>query len=519
MIHVSATTLSGFVDIYRNGQHLSVPQQSRDLLPDVRVQRLVSRCQGQDEHGYAVHRSQTSLLYPTADWCHSGEILHRPNAGLLPHLDRVARASGLQVRIVPISRIADVPSPENVASLRYPDMAQFVRRVERGVIRYDQTMHPSEIIRELANAYPDLPEIDGRKRKIIVLGSNLKRLHDAARTLYEFIPGHNRYPVVDHRQIDSETIEGNSPVICSTFLGAESLEFAAGHLVILLDAADCMSEQAQLVLGQMDATFRLFGLLRKQKRLTGQLHDRLMSTFGPEYFDLMGFGQVHRPVSVAWVDHRQPQLSQSPSTPGFWSQCIHHSDRRNRGIARVAKLCRGEPLADGNSRSFEQVQNWIDEHPGTDRTVSVLVDRIDHAIPLARHLQSWCISVPDRSYSRNLPGSIRKRIRYRDSRSYVKARHQILASGSPENWHGQGTSVLIWAGSGPHGAPIPDSWLGTQRFGENPLLIVDFVDHHNPTLSQWSSSRRLQYGDHDFFPVGIDPAIGRLMRFERRVSE
>jgi hypothetical protein len=82
-------------------------------------------------------------------------------------------------------------------------------------------------------------------------------------------------------------------------------------------------------------------------------------------------------------------------------------------------------------------------------------------------------------------------------------------------FRGDGSDVVIWAGSGPFIDGIPGYWLFESCDSDRPLLIIDFEDRFNRQMYEWGRSRRNSYAKRDIFDVGVDPVQGRINRFLR----
>lgn len=485
----------------QNGLHVSLTDEQIALLGDVTVPRIEALASA--AHGYDVQRHRHSLL-------RSLEGLRIPNAGCLPLLSYRAAKQGFHLRVQQTPAISKLPEPENREDLNHPHLPEFVRSVERGLIRIPATFNESIIVAELADAFPEC--------NILVLGANLAALEHlqhglhAARVETDGAEAdHGPIPIVHDRQPLILTNNEEMPkLILSTFLGAGNLDFAISDLVIFLDAEQCVHERAQLILEQIDARFRLFGLTRAGRKKAPYEAGMVMAVFGPELIDLMADGGMRRDVHVAWVQNKQPKIHQERVNRDFDFRCCWHNERRNRTIATLAKtLASGTPF---DPQKHRNVAAWFDGRPYRPQAVTILVDRLIHACALAKKLPEWPIIAGEDLDLFGLPVWVKTRLK-RDRRGWRDGHQQIVLTDAAASFDGHHTDVVIWAGAGPYGAPIPKGWLGQRPGTELPLLVVDFLDLFNDQTREWQRKRQKDYEHHDIFEAGVDPVIGRIERF------
>lgn len=492
------------IALEQNGQHVFLTDEQSALLGVIAVPRIRARADA--DHGYELQPQQESLLY-------SPEGQRIANAGCLPLLGYVAHVSGFRINRRMAVSITELPELETRDDLHYPQLADFVRAHERGVIRVPDQMDEVIPVAELADAFP--------ARQIIVIGPTVAKLKQMERKLCEAqhrvgIPEaqHRANPVHYSREQLTLDVEEDMPrLVLSTPLGVGDLDFATCDLVILTDAKHCVHERVQIALQQIDAQFRLFGITRASDRLSPYEAGKVMGVLGPEVIELMPNGRTRRNVHVAWIRHNQPQNLEQRETSAFDFKCLWHNETRNRAIAKLAKaLARGEAL---DEEQHQSVVVWFEGRNYMPQAVTVLVDRLVHAVALAKKLPDWPIIAGEDLDLVGLPRSIKTRLK-RGRQLWIDGPRQIVLTDSAASVAGNCSDVVIWAGGGPHGPEMPDSWFGQERDTEHPLLVVDFLDLFNAQTRQWQHRRRERYDQQDIFEVGVDPLIGRIERFLHR---
>jgi hypothetical protein len=478
--------------LYQNGRHASLDDDQLSLLGDLTVRRLET--QEDSLHGYGIEKARYSLL-------RSQNGFWIPNAGCIPALRLRAHDRNIELRVVASPTIAQLPPPVSLTRVGYPDLARFVRENEQGLIRITASFDEAIVVSELTLAYPC--------QRIVVLGNNVQSLATVQRKLRTVDDGAQLASGRRPLQLDDE--EELPRIICATFLEASEIDFATCDIVVMLEASHCIHQRVQQALEQVDARFRLFGITSAGREHSPYETGVMMSVFGPAMIDLMPYRRTRREVSVAWVKHQQPSIRQDREGPDFDYKCCWHNERRNRAIAKAAKaIAAGTLLGEQNSRD---VDAWLNEQDGRPQSVTILVDRLDHAIAIGKKLSDWPIVIHKGVDLRGYPGSIRSRLK-RDRETLIDGSHQIVLTDA--RFRGGCSDVVLWAGGGPYVDSIPDSWLTEASDSCRPLLIIDFVDAFNRQMRAWGVSRREGYGKRDIFEVGIERTQGRAQRFLRQ---
>ncbi|HQZ68928.1 MAG TPA: hypothetical protein PLY87_27760, partial [Planctomycetaceae bacterium] len=202
-------------------------------------------------HGYDVGETRESLLL--------GQRI--PNAGLIDWLRYRAHTSGYQLTETCELPIATLPEPANRDQLEYPAWAEFVHCEHRGLVKVSTSVDIAVLIAELAVAFPS--------SRIMLLGrvNDLKPVYDRLLTL---VPNE----VLQQKQL--AFVHGGRPlrqsgdddfprIICCTPTAAADLESEKCDIVVMHDAFECLHQLMALPLIQVDARFRLFGILRSDR--------------------------------------------------------------------------------------------------------------------------------------------------------------------------------------------------------------------------------------------------------------
>jgi hypothetical protein len=260
--------------VYRNGHHLFVGDDETSIV----VASQALKTQPDPDHGYRVFRQCDSMLHPR-------DGMRRANAGLLPVLRLLARRDGRDLIELCESHFLPLPEPVDDPRIIDTTLAPFLGSRERGVIRVGPSVCIAQIIAQVAAAYPTC--------RIAILGSHKAQLYSAYKKLKNWLSTHDI-----RREVPPD--DSGAWVAFSTFTAAAAGDLEKCHLVILLDATHAAHQRAEPALAAMDAQFRLFGVLREDRRLSPTERDVLMATFGPAVLDMPRHGGELAEVSLAW---------------------------------------------------------------------------------------------------------------------------------------------------------------------------------------------------------------------------
>ncbi|QGJ68572.1 Hypothetical protein PBC10988_2330 [Planctomycetales bacterium 10988] len=495
------TNDSQLIALQRNGQHLILDDALLHRLGDVKVsyQQTNESCRC----GYKIDSVDCSLLK-------SPDGYRLPNAGCLPLLQELADRNGKMIQVVTSPPISPLPLPSAQASANHPILSEYVRNHSNGIISVPHGYEETSVIASLSEAYP--------QQKMLVLGSKTSRLkrilsnlagscvNETTRDRMAFADG--RLPLL------LEPDQEMPPLVFSTFKETANLDFSTADIVLFLDAKEAAHQKAQEALEVVDARFRLFGLLREDQKVSPYEEGVLMRVFGPERLFLRQGERTQRASQVAWVDHHQPTISMERIGPTFDYRCIWHNERRNREIVKLAKQLSNTDQLD--PRKFPQPAQWLSSQDSNPKTITILVDRLDHAVSLGEQLRDWPIIISKSVFLEGYPARVRKRLN-RDRRRMHYGTRQIVMTDMAESYRSR-PDILLWAGASPYPPSIPCKWREEDRDSNRPLLIVDFLDRFNRQTRKWSKSRKEIFAQQNIFEVGTDPTRERVHRFLEKFS-
>ncbi len=474
------------------GQYLSVSPEVIHQLGD-----LVGRClvpENDSQHGSVIRKATRSLIRSDC-----GSRL--PNAGLFSALQVRAQQIGVSLQRHITPAITSLPAPIRLKFLRWPQIAHFVFQASLGQIGIHPGICPEDVVVDLSLAFPDA--------RIVVLGEHVPQLRRLRRALCarkiraEGVT--SRYPLLALGDSDEELPQ----VICSTPREAANFDFATASIVLLLDASACQHSSMQMTLSQIDAAFRLYGLVDMTRLAAPSSIDAMMATFGPHILRLHSEGKTRRDMHVAWVPTPPPAVNLKVTDPGFGLRCYWHHERRNRRIKQLAIALRSSmPL---NRRTYGDVAHMFRESGYRAPSVTILVDRPLHAEELSRMLPDWPVITSDETLD-GLGSAFCELVRQSRQR-WLEGSHQIVVASAARQFRGDISDVVIWAGGGNAAAPLPRNWLGTGDTSCKPLLLIDFQDCHNEVAEQLSRQRQSEYLQEDMFSIGISTSQGRLVKF------
>ena len=507
----TSETLSQGLTIHRNGHVHYFDDDALQEIAGIPNGRSLDRAGDAGRRANIFHNlkrlSQTKRRSATKHLPPLGGDATRANGGLVPVQAQLARHNGATLKIFGSSTIRQLSKPVNIESLRYPSLAEFIQTHERGHIAIPKGGSRTDVIHDICAAYPDA--------NIVVLGMHagqLKRICSALR----------------QANIDAVAIWGKEPlqtsddedfqeprVILATPLGIADAEFSHKDIAILLDGFQCDQSQMERCLMQIDAKFRLFGLVDAERRPAPSEADSLFVTFGPARLELNENRQVRRDARVTWINTPPPRNSLEPTDAKFAPQTYWHQEHRNRRIWQLATaLTSGEPLDRRQCGQLAEISELLNRQPVF---VAVLVERPLHAVALSQMLPDWPIIISDEAMQ-ELPGSFRHRVQ-RSRSEWRTDPSSIVVAGSAASFCADSIDVIVWAGGGQSTGAIPRRWLFAESGCEKPLLIVDFQDQHNPHAERFSRQRKREYAERFISPLHQTQEQAQIDQFIRRLEQ
>ena len=489
------------VVVTRNGQHLSVTPITETLC--TRVRRAVH----DDQHGCRVVTVVEPLLASVEPprRIRSEQKLPVPAAGLESIVRHLARKAGRKIVVRWHSPPPPpLPKPDfEVVCLRGlcdQQLLSFVRGFDHGLIRHSAGVDRNWLIAQLSHAYPN--------RTFVIATASYAEAKRIRKGLY-------RHAVKSTLVTSTRCPDRPGRVVIGTFaaMGHNSVECNKRHFFICANAAHALGEQAQRCLLQVDAGFRLFGLLPDDRRLSPAEKDWLVAIFGLRETVVPAHGYEEIKPDVVWVPFRRHGAGNVPDNVyEVKRQLIWNNHIRTRQIGRLAKAVKAADIATLNN-DFPAVKAALgDERP---RRTIVLVDSVNHALSVARRLSGWPIVAADYVDEMGLTGKQRQLLADRRGTWNTGAGMIVTAAGaeSMAPITGGGMTVIIWASSGPGLPPIPPAWRMAAAGEAHKTLLVDIDDHHHPILARWTRRRRKAYRDAEWFAPGADPHVERIKQF------
>ncbi|MEZ6126638.1 MAG: hypothetical protein R3C49_26245 [Planctomycetaceae bacterium] len=512
-------------ELYRDGQCIFITRTAYEWFLSSAVTR--KRVATDDPvYGYRVHEVEQSLIRgPDIEEMGVADIPDRiANAGMTNLLAYAASEAGKDFPDSRFAAVLTLPPPCQEPHLTYPPLTRMMHDSERGLIRIgnsgDATQISVDIVADAVAAYPGC--------RIIVVG-NTRPLQQLKRSLLQlpnerFPLAHRNIDVVSSRRPLSIADDEDFPnLLLSTPCGAADLDSEKCHIAILLDAMQCTQRQMQNMLIQVDAGFRLFGILSVNRPLKPYEKFSLHQVFGPAVIDVISQGRVRRPVQYAVV--RQSGVAPPNSTvPGsqfhgkgqrstvqsLAAYTYHHA--RNDTIARLARNLRsGEALS---NKKYRRLRRWLQDHNVALPNVTIVVDRLDHAIELGKRLPDCPIFAGRKNDLDGVAARMRRRI-ISDPAQWHPERQQIVVADAAGKFAGGHSDVVIWASGGTTTSGVPASWMFSHSEPDRPMVIVDFLDEFSPSTRNWSFCRFEFLKSRDIFPVGTSDQIERTRRMLR----
>ena len=434
--------------------------------------------------------------------------LPTPSLGLLPVLRQLARHQGIELSVPGTTLFHQLPPPVNRESLQFPQLADFVHENIHGTISLPKWCKPEDVIHDTCLAFPD--------EKLAVLGTHRGQLRRIAGEL-------------QRRGVDAVAISGREPlivpdgeyddeqeprVICSTPTAIADSCFPHKQIVFVLDAYKCGQDLMRTALLQIDARFRLFGLVPAERRPARSEEAAAFAAFGPARLELNGIRQARRDVRVTWIDSPPPKNDLEPTDSEFPWKTYWHQPRRNLRIKQLVEaLQTGQAL---DRRNFGDLAKIYGGDGYRRPFVVILVERPLHAAALSKMLLDWPVVISDTAMQ-GLPGSFRNRVKQHRKNWSIGPGYIVLAD-SADRFCGDSIDVVVWAGGGQSTEAIPRNWLFAEYGHEKPLLIVDFQDQHNPHARRFSRQRGREYAERFISPVHQTLAEARIECFIRQLD-
>jgi hypothetical protein len=393
------------------------------------------------------------------------------------------------------------PELRRLESFAQPDLAliEFVARHTRGVVRYlHGPVELGRLVGQVAVAWP--------AAKVLVIANLLQRAHGCWNSLVQLVPdavlSTSRRPY-----------EGGSRVVVATPGALGMVTMGLCDFVFADDAVlATRGLHGERIVDAHRA--RLFGFLEVAAQPSPYEADLVVELFGFGSLTIPRHGHVERGVEVAWARiEGGPRLSAELDSLGLKRSGLWRHELRNRRIARLAEaVVNDHQRHAGLSPTIAAAMRGL-----AGRDVVIVVEDVEHALALARYLPNWPVRVAQDSLMlEGLPLEQIERLRHRRSWAQCAQRAGTIVTVSgltPETV--ASADILIRADGGLGRLALPANALTMPWEDRRPLLLVDFLDRHNPRLRLQSRQRAAAYERQGWHRAGLDPEREAVVSFLR----
>lgn len=460
------------VTLRRSGQHVFIRPLIEGL--DRHLFTVLHRPLDHPVDGYRVCPLAEQMVWPAGDGSVQSTL-----AGLEPLLIEVLQQFGHTVRLTG-DRPGELARPDTSALARFDavdaSVLGMVRRHDRGLIRYDASqVQPARLIAQIYHAWPRL--------SIVVTAT---RVEDVRRLRAGLAKLGVQATYLTSRRYESHT--GRLTIATYSCLGAGPVGIERRNIYIALNPVELFSGFMGYGVEGIKAAWsaRCYGLLPLNSSLAPRDRDYLTALFGMEQATVPRHGFL--PIDVHVVFSR---IAGGPSLPrnldvvalkrlGIWQHPL-----RNRRLARLAEL-----LAAGNSEDLARTLPALAGMPWDHPRVGVLVEDMEHARQLAKHLSGW-----GDGRSRPLYQFPEDRVVVRDRGGHALVTFAGLPEAGPFD-------VIVRADAGVGLPPMPATQWEVPQSSNRRLLLVDTNDRHHPVLRQRTEQRRQAYRAAGFHILG-----------------
>jgi retron-type reverse transcriptase len=407
-------------------------------------------------------------------------------AGLEPKLKDELEKMGYKVQFKG-ERPGRLPAPRPPQSGgNSPDDAvlEFVRRRERGLVRYDPAhVRVERIVAQIAEAWP--------KKRILIVATRQNDVLYLRRWLEDrgmrvgkaFYGGASR---------------GKYRIAVTTYSGVGTglADARNRDIAIYLNPPEAFCRAGCWSLAALGPA-RLYGLMPTNMELPSPVNELVSAVFGQESVCVPKHGRTARRVQVAFVpSNLAARVVLGEDDLAARKRLVWHHVVRNRRIAEIAQAAAREDhdkldrLSPGLGRAV-----WKRE----DVSICVLVESVEHGLSLRRHLPGWRVIADKAAVTDGFTASDAARVSDVDGVRRLATYNAIVTmSAMPDAIV---FDIIIRADAG---LDIPA--LGWHLLGhhgaDDELLLVDFDDRHHPQARKWTRSRKAAYGAAGWFTAG-----------------
>ena len=491
----TATTRRDTVTIRRCGQWIKITPARIDLLEA--FQGLGHGAGIEPPYGFACLPVPAPLLFPQQERIEESDWLFG-HAGLEPLVREFLENHGVSVRLT-----GDLPKPLPVpqsTSRRYKGLApdhdflNFVRTHDRGLIECGPKTAPVWLIAQAAVAWPEarISVWVTRVRDAKWLCGELKSM---GLDVEAFYGGH--------------CLDLRPQILIATPACLDDARATRRDLAFIIEAEHIFDRYTRDNLQCANAV-RLFGFIPRKSRFPSHLRGRLISVFGVEPFVLPAHGSQMRDVGVVPIrlEHGRP-LPKQLSALAVKQQAIWFCQRRNRDLVAFARWLAGAPI-DTPTNTLRRLIAAVDgQRPPS---CAILVETVEHALQLARHLPQWRVLA--KPLGRTGPLNRQRNGQLDLAKRQGDPQHAIVTAAS---WDSQQEFDVIVNATATAAPVASEQVVSTWPCRKLPVVLIDLQDRYHPLLAKWARMRMAGYRDANWEIQGQDrPTL--LERFERELT-
>lgn len=438
-----------------------------------------------EDHGYCLRRDSRGLL---------GIDSGVANAGLAPIVAYALLERGVTVQLgMPRVRPLAASTVQGQADNHH--VARFLRENSHGTIRHRlSSADRAALCAEIAKTFPGA--------RIAFAAAS----HEQARELYGCLASQGE-PVTWADSV--RCIRPGSRVIVATFAGLGQIEVIADpiDLLIFLEVSQAVGEYGQVAM-LAHGRSRLFGFLDGAETISPYLRDLTMAAFGPCEVTVPSLGFSERRVETASLRVDGPVVDDHLTGYRLYRHGIERHPVRNRRVAHLARAL--------GASDYQRAHRLCPALPVSGDAVSigtaVLVNGIEHALELGRHLPGWSVIASEPIHTSGLSLKDRRQLAA-IQREPKDPRRIIVTIPALSQIDLRNYGTVIWAAGGSGLPGVPREQLICPASDQHSLLWVDLRDGHHGELRRQATLRQQAYLAAGWFPVGQLPVVGRIRRF------
>jgi hypothetical protein len=376
-------------------------------------------------------------------------------------------------------------------------LLEFFYREVAGIIRLDRKhVDRVRVIAQIVRAFPDttFTIVAARKADVIAFARRLKKL----------------VPECRWTTPDSPNAEG-ARVAVSTARGMGDWNLDHNHrdVILFLNALEALGDRPKFMVN-VASEAQLFGLLDLDQHVSPFDQTELCALFGVASFTMYRHASRQRTVHSF-----QSPICGGPRLParldtlrlkrkGLWQHPV-----RNRRVARLAQALRKGPRTKWSAFVPEEALGLL---PARASKVCILVENLEHALALGEQLPGWPLLVGANMTTWGLTKAQQAHLKRRLWVRRDQPPRTIATVAALPTFLAGEYDVVIRADGLPGVPETLVSSLISREKKDQPLVLIDFNDHHHPTLRRCSQKRAKCYTEHGW-DIGWNPQHAAALPF------